>query len=262
MVPSDRARTWRPAVPGVHEVLHARFVRHAYPAHTHSEWTLLLVDTGAVDYRLGGRAQIAGGSAVTLLPPGVAHDGRPVGPEGFRKRVVYLDQHWLPDDLIGLSVDRPAEKHVEIVRAVRRLHGALASPGDELEAEATLLDVRAALLSRLRRRPVPDARPRPALAAELRDLLDSRLVDGVTLAEAGRLLGAHPGSLGRAFHAAFGIAPHAYLVGRRVDRARHLLHDGWGIAEAAVASGFYDQAHLTRHFTRVLGMTPGGYRGA
>ena len=39
----ESVRAWRPAVPGVAEVFHARFVSHAYPVHTHDTWTLLIV---------------------------------------------------------------------------------------------------------------------------------------------------------------------------------------------------------------------------
>ena len=34
---------WHPAVPGIVEVFHARFVDHAYPLHTHDTWTVLIV---------------------------------------------------------------------------------------------------------------------------------------------------------------------------------------------------------------------------
>ena len=79
------------------------------------------------------------------------------------------------------------------------------------------------------------------------------------MAEAAGRLGAHPVHLVRSFTAAYGIAPHAYLIGRRVDAARRLLLDGHGGAQAAVAAGFYDQAHLTRVFRRYVGTTPGRY---
>jgi hypothetical protein len=48
VVEGSRVRAWHPEVPGIDEVFHARFVDHAYPPHTHSTWTLLVVDDGAV----------------------------------------------------------------------------------------------------------------------------------------------------------------------------------------------------------------------
>jgi AraC-like DNA-binding protein len=70
------------------------------------------------------------------------------------------------------------------------------------------------------------------------------------------VLGAHPSHLVRVFGREFGMPPHRYLTGRRVDLARHLLLDGRRPAEVATAAGFYDQAHLTRHFRRLLGTSP------
>ncbi|MHA7189305.1 helix-turn-helix domain-containing protein [Arthrobacter sp. MDT2-16] len=62
-------------------------------------------------------------------------------------------------------------------------------------------------------------------------------------------------------NAAYGIASYADVTGRRVDRARRLLLDERSASEAAVEAGFHDQAHLTRHFKRVLGTTPGVFSG-
>lgn len=63
-------------------------------------------------------------------------------------------------------------------------------------------------------------------------------------------------SLARSFTKAFGIAPHAYQLGRRIDTATQCLLDGQPPAEVAVAVGFYDQSHFTRHFKRHTGTTP------
>lgn len=250
---------WRPAVPGVAEVFHARFTDHAYPAHTHDAWTLLLVDTGAVRYQLDGQEHRALPELVTLLPPHVPHDGRAATPAGFRKRVVYLDGAALDFGLTGAAVDRPAFADPLLRRRVDQLHGALRRSGEELEAESRL----ALIGSRLRAHLGPSAgRAAPAgLASRLRELLDSRVATGVTLAEAAGLLGAHPTHLVRAFTREVGLPPHRYLTGRRVDLARRLLLDGRPVAEVATAAGFYDQAHLSRHFTRVLGTSPGRYAG-
>jgi AraC-like DNA-binding protein len=49
-------------------------------------------------------------------------------------------------------------------------------------------------------------------------------------------------------------------MSRRVGRARRLLLDGLAPGEVAPATGFYDQAHLTRHFRKLVGVTPGRYR--
>ena len=99
----------------------------------------------------------------------------------------------------------------------------------------------------------------PGVAGRLRELLDESFVEGITLREASVRLQCHPAHLVRAFTRRFGMPPHAYLTGRRVDAARRLLLRGLPAAEVAVAVGFYDQSHLTRHFKRHLATTPGRF---
>jgi AraC-like DNA-binding protein len=59
------------------------------------------------------------------------------------------------------------------------------------------------------------------------------------------------------FSREFRISPHQYMTSRRVDLARRLLLGGMPPGLAAAEVGFCDQSHLSRHFTRVLGTTPG-----
>jgi AraC-like DNA-binding protein len=245
------------------EVFHAHYTEYAYPMHVHEAWTLLIVDDGAVRYDLERHEHGTPHDTVSLLPPHVPHNGSPVTEHGFRKRVLYLDLSRLDESFIGPAVDAPDLVDPVLRHRVGQLHSALAHPGDELEAESRLTLVGERLRGHLRPRliegpPLPD---RP-LAHRLRELLDERLVEGLALDEAAHLVHAHPAHLVRAFSAAFGIAPHQYLMSRRVDRARRLLLDGGKPSEVATATGFYDQSHLTRHFKRLVGVSPGRYRSS
>ncbi|WP_042367915.1 helix-turn-helix domain-containing protein [Streptacidiphilus neutrinimicus] len=260
MAAREEVSAWRPRVPGVTEVFHAHFTEHAYPTHVHDVWTLLIVDTGAVRYDLNRHACGTLHETVSLLPPHVPHNGSPATPEGFRKRVLYLDASVLDTALIGAAADAPDVTDLLLRRRVGQLHAVLAHPGDEFEAESRLAFVGERLRAHLRARSGPAAQRR-GVADRLRELLDTRVLTGVTLAEAAELLHAHPTHLVRAFTTAFGLAPHQYLTARRVERARSLLLDGLPPAAAATAAGFYDQAHLGRHFKRVVGVPPGRFAG-
>ncbi|WP_202970960.1 AraC family transcriptional regulator [Saccharothrix sp. ALI-22-I] len=254
-------RAWSPPVGGIREVLHARFTDHAYPAHTHDAWTLLIVDTGAVRYMLDKHEHGTWTSQVTLLPPHVPHDGRATSPDGFRKRVLYLDSDLLAPAAIGAAVDAPGLPDALLRRRIDQLHRALTPFTEHLEAQSRLALIRERLKDRLTRRAAPVARRDPGVAARLRELLDERTVEGVALDEAATTLQAHPAHLVRAFTKAYGIPPHRYLTGRRVDLARRLLLAGRSPAEVAPEVGFYDQAHLGRHFKRMLGVGPANYAG-
>lgn len=263
MSPQPEVSAWRPPVAGVAEVFHAHFTEHAYPMHVHDAWTLLIVDHGAVRYDLNGHERGTPDDTVSLLPPQIPHNGSPATPHGFRKRVLYLDMTQLDESYIGAAVDGPDLTDPLLRTRVGQLHTVLAERGEEFEAESRLALIIERLRERLRPRPSAGRTdPGRGVAHDLRNLLDARLGEVITLEEAGRLVHAHPAHLVRAFSAAFGIAPHQYVTARRVDLARRLLLDGRSPGEVAAATGFYDQSHLTRHFKRVVGTTPGRYARA
>lgn len=262
--PLDEVHAWKPRVPGVREVLHARHVEHAYPVHTHDVWTVLLVDQGAIRYDLDRRAHGAEPSMVSILPPHVVHDGRPATSDGYRKRVIYLEPAVVDEALIGPAVDRPAMPDPGLRRAVSELDRALACIDDSLEAETRLHEV----VERIRRvmgasaanaQERPDSRATDAAVEAFRAHLDDHLFEPVTIAAAADVLGVSPTHLARGFTTAFGIAPHAYVVGRRLEAARDRILAGQPLADVATEVGFFDQAHLTHRFRRFLGVTPGRF---
>ncbi|MFC9298990.1 helix-turn-helix domain-containing protein [Streptomyces sp. NPDC057011] len=263
--PRSTVSAWQPPVPGIAEVFHARFTDHAYPAHVHDTWALMILDGGRVDFALDRERHGVGvRDAVVLLPPGVVHDGRTVTEAGFRKRVLYLDASVLPEGLTGAAVDAPLLLDPVLRERVHGLHRALgtralpAGAVERLEAESRLAFVRERLHRWLAGRvPAAYGAPGAGLAVRLRELIDARVTEGIGLEEASAELGnVHPTHLIRSFRTAYGLPPHAYLTGRRVALARRLLLAGMRPAEAAVAAGFYDQAHLARHFGRHVGTSP------
>lgn len=256
-------RAWKPPIHGVREVFHARFTTHAYPPHTHDVWTVFIVDEGSIRYGLNGDDRWAGRGRVTVLPPHVVHDGRPATQLGFRKRVLYLETSILDEQLIGPAVDRPAMPDADLRRQVAELHDALACADDRLEAETRLAfiteQIRQSLGAPLM---IAASEPVPDLAERLRAYLDERLFEPVTIRAAAVAIGVAPTQLARAFSSVFGIPPHAYVIGRRIEAARDRILAGQPLADVAAEVGFHDQAHLSRRFAHFLGTTPGRFRGA
>lgn len=251
---------WAPPVPGIREVFHARLTGYAYPPHCHETWAVLIVDEGAIRYDLDRRHCGAAGQSVTILPPGVAHDGRPApGASGFRKRELYLDPGFLPTELTGAAVDHTAINDPPLRSALSLLHDCLGHEAEELDAGARLALIGERISSHLTRAPNPAPAPEPGIAGQLRELLDEHIMGQVSLAQAAAILDRTVPHLVRSFTREFGLSPHAYVIGRRVDAARRLLLQGAAPAHTATACGFYDQAHLTRHFKKHTSTTPAGY---
>lgn len=261
--PVDAVRSWKPTLTGVAEVFHATYINHAYPLHCHDNWTILIVDSGAVRYGLAKHTRGADRRRVTVLPPFVAHDGQSARyGRSFKKRVLYVDTETISDDLVGAAVDRSTLSDPALRRAISRLHDALDGPANDLERESRLeliVDRITRQLAGTSRR----ARPLSSEAAEsLRTYLDQDPFQPHCLKEAASVLGWNRTHLIRSFTNAYGLPPHRYLISRRIDEARRQLLDGVSAVEVAINVGFHDQAHLNRHFKRHLSTTPGRYQRA
>jgi AraC-like DNA-binding protein len=261
-VPAERPgrchiEAWAPQVPGIREVFHAHLVDYAYPAHCHDTWAVLIVDAGAIRYDLDRRPCGAAGQSVTILPPGVTHDGRPApGASGFRKRELYLDPAFFPNRLTGAAVDHTSISDPPLRAALARLHDALRQDAESLDAESRLALIGERITGHLTRTPPPAPATEPGMAGQLRLLLDEHLTSQLSLAWAAGTLDRSVPHLVRSFTRQFGLSPHAYVIGRRIDAARRLMLQGAAPADVATTVGFYDQAHFTRHFKRHTATTP------
>jgi AraC family transcriptional regulator len=67
-----------------------------------------------------------------------------------------------------------------------------------------------------------------------------------------------PYHFARLFKNSTGLPPHQFVIAQRVERAKELLRerDPLPLAEVATEVGFSDQSHFTRHFKRLVGVTP------
>jgi AraC-like DNA-binding protein len=252
---------WSPGVPGIREVFHAHLVDYAYPPHCHDTWAVLIVDDGAIQYRLDRRESHAAGQAVVLLPPGVAHDGRPApGVPGFRKRELYLDESFFPGGLTGAAIDQTAIIDPALRAALAALHDRLRwPPPDSLDVQAGLALISERITSRLTGAQRPPKAPDTRVAHRLRELLDAHITSPLSLDAAAAALGRSVPHVVRSFSREYGLSPHAYVTGRRIDRARSLLLQGAAPAEVATMTGFYDQAHFTRNFKKHTSATPASF---
>jgi AraC-like DNA-binding protein len=266
---AEVARYWRHgAVEGV-DLLRARFVTHRYRRHSHETYTFGLIEAGVEEFDYGGSLQRAGPGEVALLNPDVVHTGQAATAAGWTYRVMY------PEVSVVTEVARQlgwrgtphfpqTVLHDSASAALLRSAHRAAEHGDRL-ASSSLLN--AALVRLLRAHAAPRhvidgcrADRAPAVVSAVCDVLMQRLADPPSLAELAVMTGLSQFALLRAFRSETGLPPHAYLNQQRVRQARLLLDRGVGPADVAAETGFADQAHLTRHFKRVVGVPPGAYQ--
>ena len=97
--------------------------------------------------------------------------------------------------------------------------------------------------------------------AQLEEFIDAHLHDAITLEDMARLLGIGVWTFNRYLRRTLGYSGYAFVVEKRIERAKQLLRRGdLALKEIAACCGFSDQAHMTRMFRAKLGVTPGQFR--
>jgi AraC-like DNA-binding protein len=91
--------------------------------------------------------------------------------------------------------------------------------------------------------------------------IDTHLEKELSVEELASHLGLSPSYFARSFRSAVGLAPHAYVMHRRLLRAQELLAStDLPLIDIALATGFADQSHFCRRFHQKTGVPPRTYR--
>ncbi|MBL0949568.1 MAG: AraC family transcriptional regulator [Pseudomonas sp.] len=253
------------------EVIRAHFEGHAYDPHWHDSYLIGFTEQGVQQFHCRRALFSSVPGQTFFLEPGDIHDGHAPTPGGFTYSTLYLEPAWLEKALPGLFEQAPADCLPGVPRTQPDDPGLLPCIANALQAlrdgeprmvrDATL----DALLERISRslhwRQRLSGNPQIAsVALRARDYLHAHFHENIGLDELAQVCGVDRFRLSRAFKAAFGIAPHGYLIQLRLVRARRLLAIGTSPADVASDLGFADQSHLGRWFRRANGLTPGAYR--
>lgn len=249
------------------DVLHAAHGRRDFPRHLHETFTLGTIESGAVVNRSGGATVRLGPGSIYAFDPGEVHDGRSLDGASVAQSTFYPSENALTElaadaGLVGpprfgaLGVHAP--RTTVALSALRRT---LETSGIRLEREAAIARTFAAVLVEhaLLRPGERRVGREPDGVRRAREYLEAHLVDDVSIGELADVAGLSPGYLSRAFRRATGLPPHAWLVQRRVERAKKMIRSGRALVDVAAAVGFVDQSHLNLHFKRAVGVTAGRY---
>jgi AraC family transcriptional regulator len=147
---------------------------------------------------------------------------------------------------------------------VRRLVGELSSPTEPLYAEALTHAFVLHLLASHGQAPgkrqlAPKGKLRPTQLRNVLELIHEHLASDLSLERMAASAGYSLFQFARLFKSTTGLAPHAFVLRLRLERARRLLLGKTSPADVALETGFYDQAHFTTVFRKAFGVTPGTF---
>jgi AraC family transcriptional regulator len=241
-------------------------------------------------YRLGFVLEQGGGYCETRVHPGARdgyrHHGRPFfnfSPPDMqvwacsdeiqytRSISLTFDKTTLSDriddafDLQRHSSPRLNFVHPQLSSLAEMLAAECKAPGmfGDLYADSLIVAIMVGLmrLGNVAGTTRPQYRLAPWQLRAAMEYMDARVSSQLSLRDLAMTTGLSQSHFCRAFKASTGVAPYQCFLHAKIRRAQQLLlKQTASVAEVAAMSGFADQAHLTRAFSRATGATPAAWR--
>lgn len=207
--------------------------------------------------------------SMSYVPAGLSVDGRALN----LKRIRHLDLHFSESAVTrrfgkALSRDRlllPRLNFTDVRMAALAVaiaeECANPDPQNDLYGES-LATALLALLFDIRQE---NESRRPGLSRfqlkTVTDYIEDHCLEPIRLLELANLAGLSETYFSHAFKASTGVPPHRWQMQARICKVQHMLTLGdRTLSEVAAAAGFSDQAHFTRVFKKVVGLTPADWR--
>lgn len=250
------------------ELFQAEAIQHSYARHSHAGYSIGVIESGVGGNAYRGFTYLAPPHSIIFMDPDEAHTGYSAYKLPLTYRMLYPSvelMQQLASEIGAKGVPafrEPVVQDEELARKIWQLHCTLEESTESLERQVLLVEVLSAAIARYADRSIPSLSTgkEQRLIQLIKEYLNDNCSTNVSLQQLVELTNLNRFYLIRLFRKAIGLPPYAYLTQIRVEKAKQLLAQGKSVAEVAIAVGMSDQSHLTRHFKRIVGTTPGRYR--
>ena len=244
------------------EIFEASALRYAFAPHRHDAYVVGITTHGVQSFRYRREARASLPGQAFVIHPDEQHDGHPGTEAAYGYLTAYLAPDLIAEALGGRAlpfVGEVVNGDAELLAALRDIFKTADPAGDDLGIVSSVTRLADVFARMAGGSAAPGADDWPAMR-RIRDHLLAGMQEGVSMAELEAEHGLDRFTISRAFRRHFGVSPHRFLVLRRLERAQAEIRARASLADAALSSGFADQAHMTRQFRQAFGVTPGVWR--
>lgn len=263
--PNERLEFFRPpALPGTEMMTAYQSGRrwHVF----HERYAFCVCHSAAASVRYRGRDDVVTDGSVVVREPGETHYNTLVT-KPARFKFLYVEPSPLAEAARELGRRGPPHfppilnaRDPALFSTLDGLCSSIEAHTDPLEQQSRFAATVAAFLMHAEGHAPAFKAERAARSVErAKAHLRERYHEAVSLDELAAVSKLSRFHLVHAFTREVGLAPHAYHIHVRIERARALLRKGVPAATVAASVGFADQSHFTRHFKRIMHVTPSAY---
>ena len=255
------------------QLMHASYATQVFPKHSHDGFGVGVIERGALEFFYRGENVIASQGMINLVNPDEIHTGQAANEQGWSYRMFYFEASLLQNiasQIGGKPSPIPFFKQGVIqddslTRVIYQAHLTLETGQQALlEKQTAFLLAMQELLSR-HADSVPSVFKtgnEKRSVTQVIDYIQANFQEDISVEQLANIANLSPFHFIRVFSQSTGLAPHAYLMQVRAQKAKIFIAQGLRLTEVAYQTGFSDQSHLSRNFKRIMGYTPGQYRNS
>ena len=255
-----------PPLPGFDRI-EASFNGEFFEPHRHDTYAIGVTMRGIQTFGYRGAKRFSQPGQIIILHPDELHDGAAATDEGLLYRMLYLEpalvRSAMADRRAALPfVDQPIIEDGELLGCLSTALDTLDRPLEDIQAADVISQITDCLVRHSQgQTDHPQTIDRDRIW-QVRNFLQENCRHNISSSQLEQISGLDRYKLARQFRSEFGTSPHRFLIMRRLELARQLMSRGTSLVETAATVGFADQSHLSRHFKKAFGITPGKWAQA
>ncbi|WP_319779269.1 AraC family transcriptional regulator [Maridesulfovibrio sp.] len=253
-------------------LVEASGISNRFPRHVHTSFIFSLIDQGQRRVNINSKTITFKAGELCILPPGTPHSCESIcedefGPHSYRAICAGTSLlQKLAGEICGKACRQPDFDPTAIYTDYDRasfeeLFALIHTPETALEKQVALNSFLYQIIEKHSRGEIIPQKTGPQLEAlqRVKDFIDRNYRQKLTLENLAETACLSPFHLQKLYVKKYGQSPQEHLIFRRVQKARSLIKKGVPLSEAAYNSGFSDQSHFSRHFKKVIGISPGHF---
>lgn len=264
---SEKPKIWQP-IPSLVTLWRGCDSGGVLPRHAHEEFQIVLSKTVAYEFTYRRSSTILTPGHLGVIQSGEPHASKSDDSTGRTLRLMFFSPEILLStaEMLSDCSESPVLPNLVtsdafLIERFLQMHTTLEGNFSQLEGESLVFTFLTQLILRCAENlPYLQESQEPAIVKQVREYLQDNYAENISLTQLAQMVDRTPAHLVRVFSSEVGLPPHVYQTQVRIARAKTLLMTGHTIADVAQTTGFADQAHFSRKFKRLNGVTPTIYR--
>ena len=241
-------------IPGTVELKRGNRAYQNYKNHMHQELSIGIISEGSTTVMFPEETvKFVKGDGI-IIPPKLSHMCSPDNIDRWCFDMLYINPSFYSDVMTFDKVLKVID-----TSPIETFLDCLDSPYDTSYIEEQLVELLEGLYERHEAAQIMEKQS-SLIDEGVKAYIEEHALEKITLEELEERFNIKRFALIRKFRKTYNTTPLAYQLQLKMAKAKKLLMEQTPILDVCYALGFYDQAHFTREFKKMNGLTPSAYR--